>query len=211
MFEDVGESVRFALAYRSLVEPLIAALRERAAGSPVLVGICGRSRSGKSVMAHALTRALVEIGTTALRVRLDDWIMPAAERGPNDTAETRNRVDRLPDIFASLRKGESITAPGYDSARRVAGPAVTYEPAGHAVIVIDGVFAAHPSIRPLLSLAAFIAIPAAVERSRFAALYRWKQFADADMEALWRVRSSEEWAAVDAQRASCDMVLEPAS
>jgi uridine kinase len=162
-------------------------------------------------MAHALARALEESGTTALRVRLDDWIMPAAERGSRDTAEIRNRVDLLPEIIASLRRGERITAPGYDSARRVAGPAVTYEPSGCAVIVVDGVFAAHRSIRPLVDLAAFVAVPAAVERSRFEALYRWKQFADADIEALWRARSSEEWAAVDAQRESCDMVLEPAS
>jgi uridine kinase len=182
---------------------------ERAVTPPLLVGICGRSRSGKSVIAHALVRALRESGTTALHVRLDDWIMPAAERGPHDTAEIRNRVDRLPAIFASLRNGEKLAAPGYNAANRVAGPPVTYDPSGHAVIVVDGVFAAHPSIRPLVGLTAFVGVPEAVERGRFEALYRWKQFAEPDIEALWRARSADEWAAVNAQRESCDVVIDP--
>jgi mannose-1-phosphate guanylyltransferase / phosphomannomutase len=209
MFDDVGEAVRFALGYRSLAEPLVAAVHERAAAPPFLVGICGRSRSGKSVIAHALVRALREGGTTALHVRLDDWIMPAAERGSHDTAEIRNRVDRLPAIFASLRNAETLTAPGYDAAKRVAGLPVTYDPSGCAVIVVDGVFAAHPSIRPLVGLTVFVKASDAVERRRFEALYRWKQLAEPDIEALWRARSAEEWAVVDAQRRSCDMVLDP--
>jgi uridine kinase len=210
MFDDVGDAVRFALAYRELAAPLVTAIRARAGSGPVFVGICGRSRAGKSVIAHALVRSLREAGEDCLHVRLDDWIMPAAERGPRDTAEIRNRVDRLPAIFAALRKGEKVTAPGYDAANRVAGPPVTYDAAGCAVIVVDGVLAAHPSIRPLAGLAAFVDIPRAVERSRFTALYRWKQFADPDIEALWRARSGEEWAVVDAQRGSCDVVLAPA-
>src|SRR5262249_35233906 len=171
------------------------------------VAVCGRSRSGKSVIAHALVRALQEDGARCLHVRLDDWIMPAAERGPDDTAETRNRVERLPAIVASLRRGEAIAAPGYDAARRVAGPPVTYDPAGKGFIVLDGVFAAHASIRSRVDLAAFVEAPEPVQRGRFAALYRWKGLDDAAMEELWRVRIADEWAAVDAQREHCDVII----
>jgi len=206
MFEDVREAVRFSLAYRELAEPLVKAVRGRAS-RPLLVALCGRSRSGKSVIAHALARALHEDGTTCLQVRLDDWIMPAAERGPDDTAERRNRVDRLPAIVAALRRGEAVTAPGYDAANRVAGPAVTYDPAGKAVIVLDGVFAAHASIRAQIDLAAFVDAPEPVQRGRFAALYRWKGLDDAAMERLWRTRIADEWTAVDAQREHCDVII----
>jgi mannose-1-phosphate guanylyltransferase / phosphomannomutase len=206
MFEDVGEAVRFALAYRALAAPLVKAVRERAP-QPLVVAVCGRSRSGKSVIAHALARTLQEDGETCLHLRLDDWIMPAAERGPGDSAETRNRVDRLPAIVAALRRGEAVTAPGYDAARRVAGPAVTYDPAGKAIIVLDGVFAAHASIRREIDLAAFVDTPEPVQRGRFAALYRWKGLGDAAMQELWHARIADEWAAVDAQREHCDVII----
>jgi histidinol-phosphate phosphatase family protein len=209
MFEDVGEAVRFGLAYRDLAAPLAKAVRERQAttGRPLVVAVCGRSRAGKSVIAHALVRCLQEDDTSCLRVRLDDWIMPAAERRPGDTAEIRNRADRLPAIVAALRHGEAVTAPGYDAANRVAGPPVTYDPAGKRVIVLDGVFAAHGAIRASLDLAGFVDSPEPVQRGRFAALYRWKGLDDAAMEELWRARIADEWAAVDAQRGHCDVII----
>jgi histidinol-phosphate phosphatase family protein len=207
MFDDVGEAVRFALGYQVLAAPLANAIDGRAANRPMLVAICGRSRSGKSVVSHALLRTLRDRETDALLVRLDDWIQPAAERRPKDTAEIRNRVDRLPAIVAALRQGEAITAPGYDSARRVQGQAVTYDPAGRSVIVLDGVFAAHPAIRPQIDLAAFVDTPEPVQRGRFEALYRWKGFDDAAMEELWHARIADEWAAVDAQRETCDVII----
>ncbi len=92
MFDDVRDAVRFTMAYRTLAAPLVTAIRARTARHPVIVGICGRSRSGKSVIAHALVRSLRETGEDCLHVRLDDWIMPAAERRRDDTAEVRNRV-----------------------------------------------------------------------------------------------------------------------
>jgi histidinol-phosphate phosphatase family protein len=211
MFEDVGEAVRFGLGYRKLVEPLVERFSYKTFGwrkpGPRIIAVCGRSRSGKSVIAHALVRSLQEDGLRCMHVRLDDWIMPAAERGPGDTAETRNRVDRLPPVVAALRRGEAVTAPGYDAARRVAGPPVTYAPAGKSVIVLDGVFAAHASIRSLVDLAAFVDTPEPVQRGRFAALYRWKGLDDAAMQELWRARIADEWAAVDAQREHCDVII----
>jgi hypothetical protein len=133
--------------------------------------------------------------------------MPAAERCPGDTAEIHNRVDRLSAIVAALRQGDAISALGYDPANRVAGPPVTYDPAGKNVVVLDGIFAAHASVRPSLDLVAFVDTTEPVRRGRFAALYRWKGFDDAAMEELWRARIADEWTAVDAQREHCDVII----
>jgi uridine kinase len=127
--------------------------------------------------------------------------------GPHDTAEIRNRAERLPAIIAALREGRTITAPGYDAAKRIQGPPVTYAPAGHRLILVEGVFAAHPSVRPLIDIAAFVDVREGVQRGRFDALYRWKGFDDAAIEDLWRARISDEWAAVDAQREHCDVIV----
>jgi uridine kinase len=176
---------------------------------PIIIAISGRSRAGKSVVAHALARTLADSGTNFLHVHLDNWIMPAAERGPNDTAEVRNRVGLLPDLIASLRAGRAITAPGYDSARRVAGKVTTYEAAGRDIVILEGVFAAHASVRAMIDFAVFIEAPENIQRARFEALYRWKDFSDTATEELWQARSAEEWPAVDAQRASADLILSP--
>ena len=207
MFDDVGDAVRFALAYRELAAPLVAAIRARACGEPVFVAICGRSRAGKSVLAHALVRSLREAGEDCLHVRLDDWIMPAAERRPGDTTEMRNRVAELEPTLTALRRGEAVTAPGYDALKRVEGKPVTYDPAGRAIIVVEGVFAAHETVRHLLDVTAFVDVPEPVQRRRFASLYRWKGFDNVAMEELWGARIADEWAAIDAQREHCNVII----
>jgi mannose-1-phosphate guanylyltransferase/phosphomannomutase len=209
MFADVGEAVDFCRRYGAIAAPIVRALPARRAEGPTIVAICGRSRAGKSVVAHALARSLADSGMNFLHVHLDNWIMPAAERGPNDTAEIRNRVDLLPDLIASLRAGRAVTAPGYDSARRVAGKTITYKAAGRDIIILEGVFAAHAGVRSSIDLAVFVETSEQVQRARFDALYRWKDFTEAATEELWQTRSAEEWPVVDIQRASADLILSP--
>ena len=209
MFENVSEAVEFAIGYRPLAAPAIdavRAMRERGR-KPVLVGVCGRSRAGKSTLAHAMVRSLIEDGVASLRVHLDDWIVPVGERPVLSTAEARNRVEGLPRLIEALRSGTCVRAPGYDAATRAAGEGVSYDPAGQEVIVIDGGFAAHRSIRAMLDLAIFVAVPPELQRERFAAFYRWKEHDPEQIGALWDERAKDEWPAVDAQRQGADLVL----
>lgn len=209
MFADVGEAVDFCRAYGVIAAPIVRALPAPRTDGPIIVAICGRSRAGKSVVAHALARSLADSGANFLHVHLDNWIIPAADRGPNDTAEIRNRVGLLPELIASLRAGRAITAPGYDSARRVTGKTTTYEAAGRDIVILEGVFAAHASVRSMVDLAVFVEAPENLQRARFEALYRWKDFTEAATEELWQARRAEEWPAIDAQRTSADLILSP--
>jgi mannose-1-phosphate guanylyltransferase / phosphomannomutase len=213
MFETVSEAVDFGLGYRTLAAPVMAAIRRALVRgtTPVLVGVSGRSRAGKSAIAHAAIRSLSEDGVAGLHVRLDDWIMAAPERAPCASAETRNRVDALPGVAAALRAGATVSAPGYDAATRGAGETVTYGARGRSVILLDGSFAAHASLRPLLDVAVFVAPPPAVQQERFAAFYRWKGLDQQAIDALWRERAVDEWPAVDMQQAGADLVLAPAA
>jgi mannose-1-phosphate guanylyltransferase / phosphomannomutase len=211
MFETVSEAVDFGLGYRTLAAPVMAEIRralERGT-TPVLVGVSGRSRAGKTAVAHAVIRCLSEDGVAGLHVRLDDWIMAAPERAPRASAEARNRVDTLPGVVAALRAGATVSAPGYDAATRGAGEAVTYDAGGRSVILLDGSFAAHAGARTLLDVAVFVALPPAVQLERFAAFYRWKGLDQQAIDALWRERVADEWPAVDLQQAGADLVLAP--
>jgi histidinol-phosphate phosphatase family protein len=209
MFESVSEAVDFCIGYRVLVAQVLAKIGDATGGNrtPVLVGVSGRSRSGKSAAAHAVVRALSEAGVKCLQVRLDDWIVPACARGPRTSAEARNRVDLLPALIAALRAGNSVRAPGYEPATRGRGEPVAYDPAGCSVIVLDGSFAAHPTTRPMLDLAVFVAEAEQPQRQRFWQFYRWKGLQPQAIEELWQARAVDEWPAVDAQRTGADVIL----
>ena len=207
MFEDVLEAVRLSCGYRTLAEPVLSEVRRRIGRPPVIVGIGGRSRSGKSVLAHATVRSLLEDDVTCLHVRLDDWIVPASLRQPDASAETRNGVDALATLVAALRAGKAVRAPGYDAATRSVGEGTIYDPAGQTVIVLEGSFALHPSIRAMLDLAVFVSAPHDLQRRRFEAFYRWKEFGKEAIDRLWHDRSEDEWPLVDAQGSSADIVL----
>jgi mannose-1-phosphate guanylyltransferase / phosphomannomutase len=211
MFENVSEAVDFGLEYVSLAAPVISAVKRLMDGTsrPVLLGVCGRSRAGKSVIAHAIVRALTEQDITCLHVRLDDWIVPVPDRGPDSSAEIRNRVPEMPNLVQALRMGTSVRAPGYDVATRGAGEPVTYDPAGRSVIVLEGSFAGHRTIRTMLDFVVFVAAPAELQRTRFAAFYRWKGLDDNAIEDLWSERADDEWPAADAQRENADFILTP--
>jgi uridine kinase len=100
-----------------------------------------------------------------------------------------------------------VTAPGYDPATREGGSAVTYDPAGKAVVILEGSFAVHAALRPMIDLAAFVESPEEIRRVRFAAFYQWKRVDDTAIEALWQRRLEDEWPAVDVQRQHADLIL----
>jgi uridine kinase len=209
IFENVAEAVDFDLEYHALAAPVVASIRRLMDGkdAPVLIGVCGRSRAGKSVAAHAIVRALTEDEIACLCVRLDDWILPAVGRGTDCTAEARNGVDAMPSIVRALRAGSSVRAPGYDAATRGPGQVVTYDPADYSVIVLEGILAGYQSIRSLLDLTVFVEVPETLLHSRFSAFYRWKGLDQKAIDLLWRERAADEWPAVDAQRCSADFVM----
>jgi mannose-1-phosphate guanylyltransferase / phosphomannomutase len=209
MFETVSEAVDFQILYREQVASTVDAICERVKerGTPLLVGVCGRSRTGKTTAAHAMARVLTEQQVSCLHVRLDNWIVPAGDRKPHSSAETRNRVDAMPNLVRALRAGKCVHAPGYDEATRAASHAFTYGAADKSVIILDGVFAGHPSIREMLDFVAFTTVPLQLMQTRFRSFYHWKGFEGDAIETLWQERSADEWSAVDAQRRSADFII----
>jgi mannose-1-phosphate guanylyltransferase / phosphomannomutase len=213
MFENVVEAVDFCVTYRALAEPIVSAMRSHPKGclAPFVIAVGGRSCAGKSVVAHALQRSLSEDGYSPLRVRLDDWIVPVEERAANSDAETRHRVSVIPEVVRGLRAGKPVIAPGYDPATRGACSEVTYDPSCKTVIVVEGGFAVHGTLRSMIDLAVFVESPEEIQRARFSAFYRWKGLDDTAIETLWQGRLADEWPAVDAQRRHADLILTTAS
>jgi hypothetical protein len=59
----------------------------------------------------------------------------------------------------------------------------------------------------MLDLAVFVAEAEQRQRQRFWQFYRWKGLQPQAIEELWQTRAVDEWPAVDAQRASADVIL----
>jgi mannose-1-phosphate guanylyltransferase/phosphomannomutase len=210
MFDSVSDAVDFEIEHGRIAAPVVSVIEKslRGASAPLLVGICGRSRAGKSVAAHAIVRVLNEQGLNCLHVRLDDWIVPSADRLPNCSAEARNRVEKLRDVVNSLRVGECVHAPGYDPATRETSRPVTYDPSGRSVILLEGSFAGHHTIREMIDFLVFVEAREELRRARFEAFYRWKGIDGNAIDVLWSARSTDEWSSVDLQRDSADFVLQ---
>jgi len=205
MFDNVIEAVDFELGYTNLAAPALSAIArfDHGEGGPLIVGLCGRSRAGKSVAAHAIARTLTEKDIRCLHVQLD----AAAEWERNCSEEARNRVESVQQLVRALRGGRSVRDSGYHVASRGLGRPATYDPAEDAVVLLEGNFAGHGDIRDLLDLIVFVEVPPEIQRTRFVAFHRWEGFDDDAIEDLWRGRSTDEWPRVDRQRDLADLIL----
>jgi histidinol-phosphate phosphatase family protein len=208
-FDDVADAVDFAVNYRARAASLWARLLMGSTSQPTVVAICGQSQSGKSLLAHALCRSLIESGQSCLHVRLDDWIVPLDQRSPGMTALERNRVALYSELVRALRRGEAITAPGYDAETRTAGPPRTYDAAGARFVIVDGILAAHALVRNDVDLSVFVEAKERSHRDRLSRFYAWKQLTPAETRILIQERRLEEWPIVEAQRSSADVIMEP--
>ena len=208
IFADVAEAVDFVVNYRTLGQQVVDTMHLPVAFErPVMIAICGKSRSGKSVVAHAVERLLSEQGQNCLRVPLDGWIMPSAQRGQPSAVLERVQIRALHSVLVDLRERNAVKTSGYDPVTRAPAESVIYDPAKADIIILDGILAAHASLRPLLDFVVFVEASPDLLQSRFQAFYRWKGLEPDAIGALWEARVSEEWPVVEAQRDHAHIVI----
>jgi histidinol-phosphate phosphatase family protein len=209
VFDDVLDAVRFECGLAAIAGHVLSQLgiTLAASGKAPVVAISGRSRAGKSTLAHALERQGREQGLKVLRVQLDRWIVPAGQRPPGMPASERNRVSDYPGIMAALEDGKPVEAPGYDAATRGAAAPEIFDPADAALILLEGVFAGHESIRGAVDRSVFVTCADDLLMERFRRFYRWKGLPDEDIEHLLQTRRADEWPEVDRQRKTADMIF----
>jgi histidinol-phosphate phosphatase family protein len=209
MFENVAEAVDFALRYEEIARPVVAAIERLVSathGKPILVSISGRSRVGKSALAHALARTFSATGRATLILPLDQWIKPIAQRELSDTPESRHQVHLYRDMLVRLKSRGAVTGPGYDAVTRGAGTSVRLDASDKELIFIDGVFAAHSAIRDLIDGSVYVIAAEQLEHARFVSFYSWKGLSETEIDSLWEARQRE-WPIVDAQEATSDLVI----
>jgi len=135
-------------AYRAIAAEV--AHRARAAGGPILVGLCGSQGSGKSTMAAFLAALLDGEGLPTAVLSLDDLYLDPEVRptgihplfatrgvpGTHDVALGMATIDRL---FAAA-PGETVPIPRFDKARDRRAPEGEWDrfTGGARVVLLEG-------------------------------------------------------------------------
>jgi histidinol-phosphate phosphatase family protein len=200
MFEDLAEAVGFILdpPWRHELEAVVAAVVARLElprDRPLVVPIAGNSRAGKSTFAELLRRELLGRGVSALKVNLDDWLIPRPERTVSMGVLDRFRVGQVERDLITLLSGQSVSHRPYDSLTGTArGDAIEYRSDGVDVVILDGVVAlGTEGLRALGDYRVFMDVSLEAWRARGEAFLAWKGHEPDEIAAILDARTNDEF------------------
>jgi len=142
-------------AERSSLPCLIRDISERAAsGAGVLAALDGRCAAGKSTLARQLQ---ARFGWQV--VHMDDFFLRPEQRSPGRYATPGENVDHerfWEEVLLPLRRGEAARFRPFDCHSLAFAEPVEVTPEG--VVLVEGSYACHPSLRPHYDLRAFLTV-----------------------------------------------------
>lgn len=129
-------------------------------GRPIVVGVSGYARSGKST----LVRDIVAGDPTMVRMRGDDFLDPSRSHRRSSTWDGVDRRRLVSEVLAPFCEEREGTFRRYDWSRRELGDPEPV-PAGE-VLVVDLIGLFHPEALPALDLTVWMDVPLEVARER---------------------------------------------
>lgn len=138
-------------------------------GHPVRVGIDGRTAAGKTTLADALVGPLERLGRPVVRIQVDDFHRPRAERHGRQSVPPWQRYYLDSFDHPAIRATFLALGPGGDRWYRpavfdayrdmpIAEPPLLAPP--NAIVLADGVFLGRPELAALWDVRVFVAIDA---------------------------------------------------
>ena len=205
MFEDLPEAVDFVLdpPWRSELDSVAAEVvsqLERPRERPLVVSIGGNSRAGKSTFAELLRRELQQRGVSALKVNLDDWLLPRSERTATMGVLDRFQVTQLERDMPALLSGHPVSRLPYDSLSGAPrSEAIEYRSDGMEVIILDGVVAlGTDGLRAIGDYRVFMNVSLEAWRARGAAFLAWKGHGPDQIANILDSRTTDEFSVIAA-------------
>lgn len=187
MFNDVREAVQFAIHGVPEAEFCVDEINRKMGETPrrpLTVAVCGPQAAGKTMLAHAVARALRKRGILANHVCADDL-----RRYHGGEGAVVADVDAYRVLLESFALGEphAATADG----RPLEADA--------AVNIFEGLFACPPQLRPEIDYAVYVDAHTFVIEDRLAVIAHGMGLRSGDAEQLVARVRNEEWPAVRQQ------------
>lgn len=179
-FAPAGEVVEADAEIRDFLE-LLPRLRGRArwiravlervgvgaeARGPRIVGVTGRSGSGKTLWARDAAQVLAALGREAVVVSLDDWLREGGAQA--EGLEAHEHLVRawdveglIEEVLEPLAAGKAVRAGRGRERERVIGEG--------AVVLVEGLFLLHPRVKAHLERVVYLDVPSEVCLKRVAA------------------------------------------
>jgi len=205
MCEDLPEAVEFILnppwsqELEALARDIVSRLKQQR-DRPLAIAIAGNSRAGKSTFAELLRRELQHHGVAALKVSLDDWLVPRAERTAAMGVMDRFQVAEIERDVAALISRRPVSHQPYDALTGAPrGDAIVYLAEDVEVIILDGVVALGTEpLRTLSDVSVFIDVSLEAWRTRGAAFLAWKGHSPEEIETILAGRTIDEFSVIAA-------------
>lgn len=209
-FDNLKDAVDFILdnPYADLYKRMHKAFRNSKT-SPMVVGVAGQSRSGKSTLVTYLMRKLAEDGVQSIRMPLDQWILPKTERKAVEDVAHTYQLDDMAASLADFVNGEAIQLPGYSDHPERMSFAIHARWSGEPIVFVEGVPALlDERIRNLIHYSIWVEVDEDTRKERFENYYRWKGMPDSEIEDLYEQRKRGEYEIIAQGRTFADDIVE---
>lgn len=143
--------------------PLLTAIdKQLQQGKPVLIALEGGAASGKSTLGEQLRQLY---GCPLFH--MDDFFLQPHQRTPERLAQPGGNIDCerfLEEVLLPCRAGARVHYRRYDCQTQTILPAVETAPA--PLVIVEGAYSCHPTLRRHYDLTAFLAVSPELQRSR---------------------------------------------
>lgn len=208
-FANIKEAVDFVIhePYKAQAKAVLHKVKE-ADKSRFVISVGGNSRSGKSTFSSYLKQCLEAESYSVLRINLDDWIRPKAERETKEEVFFNFNIEKLQADIKAVLNGETIKLNAYRPHTLQAPLEKEYRYQQEQVIIIEGVVAlANEALRNLSDFSVFCKIEEALLKERIYHFYKWKGYETKAIDELWKERLASEYKLIAETEKFGDLVV----
>jgi len=209
-FDTLTDAVEFIIdePYKEYAQKVVAAF-QKSAKKPFVIGVGGKSRTGKSTFSRYLIECFEKIGKKALIVLLDNWLIPLSERNEEDNVYTRFQIEKASDDIRKILSGESVSVKKYEPLLRSnSDERVEYNASGYDVIIVEGVTAlSYEKTRKMYALKIFMRIPDNLFMKRVFSIYLWKGLNNEEIKSIIEKRGADEYSLIAKEERFADLII----
>lgn len=205
-FDNLKDAVDYILdePLQGAYKTLLAKFRQ-SKSSPFVVLVGGQSRSGKSTFVNEMMYRLIKDGMPAIRLPLDQWILPKPKRRVPEDVKHTFQFDQLKRDVKAFIEGESVQIPGYADHPERMPFGIHARWTGESIIFIEGVPALlDEEIAEIGDWKVFMETKEEVRKSRFERFYEWKGQDEGAIQALYSARKLSEYEIIEQGRTFAD-------